>query len=137
MAGHFEKWLHEVSHRPQNPLHDLSMLSETERTLLLETWNDTVMEMSHQGLICDKVEEQVARRPDAIAIVDQTKQWTYGELDTQANQLANVLQRKGVAPESVVGVYLPRSAELMVSLLGILKAGGAYVVLIRCIQNQG
>ena len=72
MAGHFEKWLHEVSHRPQNPLHDLSMLSETERTLLLETWNDTVMEMSHQGLICDKVEEQVARRPDAIAIVDQT-----------------------------------------------------------------
>ena len=129
MAGHFEKWLHEVSHRPQNPLHDLSMLSEPERTLLLETWNDTVMEMSHQGLVCDRFEEQVARRPDAIAVVDQTKQWTYGELDTQANQLANVLQRKGVAPESVVGVYLPRSAELMASLLGILKAGGAYVVL--------
>ncbi|MGQ0519252.1 hypothetical protein ACT453_60675, partial [Bacillus sp. D-CC] len=48
MAGHFEKWLHEVSHHPQNPLHDLSMLSEPERTLLLETWNDTVMETSHQ-----------------------------------------------------------------------------------------
>ena len=105
------------------------MLSEPEHTLLLETWNDTVMEMSHQGLVCDRFEEQVARRPDAIAVVDQTKQWTYGELDTQANQLANVLQRKGVAPESVVGVYLPRSAELMASLLGILKAGGAYVVL--------
>ncbi|AFQ15020.1 non-ribosomal peptide synthase/polyketide synthase [Bacillus thuringiensis] len=129
MAGHFEKWLYEVSHRPQNPLHDLSMLSEPERNLLLETWNDTVMEMSHQGLICERFEEQVAMRPDAIAIVDQTKQWTYGELDIQANQLANVLQRKGVAPESVVGVYLPRSAELMASLLGILKAGGAYVVL--------
>ncbi|MGG2065340.1 non-ribosomal peptide synthase/polyketide synthase [Bacillus sp. S14(2024)] len=129
MAGHFEKWLHEVSHHPQNPLHSLSMLSEPERTLLLETWNDTVMEMSPQGLICDRFEEQVARRPEAIAVVDQTKEWTYGELDAQANQLANVLQRKGVAPESVVGVYLPRSAELMVSLLGILKAGGAYVVL--------
>ncbi|MFD0772072.1 non-ribosomal peptide synthase/polyketide synthase [Bacillus sp. CGMCC 1.60114] len=129
MAGHFEKWLHEVSHHPQNPLHSLSILSEPERTLLLETWNDTVMEMSPQGLICDRFEEQVARRPEAIAVVDQTKEWTYGELDAQANQLANVLQRKGVAPESVVGVYLPRSAELMVSLLGILKAGGAYVVL--------
>ncbi|MEI4623585.1 non-ribosomal peptide synthase/polyketide synthase [Bacillus pfraonensis] len=129
MAGHFEKWLHEVSHHPQNPLHDLSMLSEAERNLLLEAWNDTVMEMSPQGLICDRFEEQVARRPDAIAVVDQTKKWTYGELDAQANQLANVLQRKGVAPESVVGVYLPRSAELMASLLGILKAGGAYVVL--------
>ncbi|WP_144572332.1 non-ribosomal peptide synthetase [Bacillus paramycoides] len=129
MAGHFEKWLHEVSHHPQNPLHSLSMLSEPERTLLLETWNDTVLEMPPQGLICDRFEEQVARHPDAIAVVDQTKEWTYGELDVQANQLANVLQRKGVAPESVVGVYLPRSAELMVSLLGILKAGGAYVVL--------
>ncbi|OSX98878.1 non-ribosomal peptide synthetase [Bacillus mycoides] len=129
MAGHFEKWLHEVSHYPQNPLHSLSMLSEPERTLLLETWNDTVMEMPPQGLICDRFEEQVAKRPEAIAVVDQTKDWTYGELDAQANQLANVLQRKGVAPESVVGVYLPRSAELMVSLLGILKAGGAYVVL--------
>ncbi|SCN41681.1 non-ribosomal peptide synthetase [Bacillus wiedmannii] len=129
MAGHFEKWLHEVSHHPQNPLHSLSMLSESERTLLLETWNDTVMEMPPQGLICDRFEEQVARNPESIAVVDQTKEWTYGELDAQANQLANVLQRKGVAPESVVGVYLPRSAELMASLLGILKAGGAYVVL--------
>lgn len=98
MAGHFEKWLHEVSHYPQNPLHSLSMLSEPERTLLLETWNDTVMEMPPQGLICDRFEEQVAKRPEAIAVVDQTKDWTYGELDAQANQLANVLQRKGVAP---------------------------------------
>ncbi|MCI0767842.1 non-ribosomal peptide synthase/polyketide synthase [Bacillus sp. TL12] len=129
MAGHFVKWLHEVSHHPQNPLHSLSMLSESERTLLLETWNDTVMEMSPQSLICDRFEGQVAKNPEAIAVVDQTKEWTYGELDAQSNQLANVLQRKGVAPESVVGVYLPRSAELMASLLGILKAGGAYVVL--------
>ncbi|PHA38394.1 non-ribosomal peptide synthetase, partial [Bacillus pseudomycoides] len=82
-----------------------------------------------EGLICDRFEDKVARRPDAIAVVDQMREWTYGELDTRANQLAHVLQRKGVGPESVVGVYLPRSAELMSSLLGILKAGGAYVVL--------
>ncbi|PEU31505.1 thioester reductase, partial [Bacillus pseudomycoides] len=87
------------------------------------------MEMSQEGLICDRFEDKVARRPDAIAVVDQMREWTYGELDTRANQLAHVLQRKGVGPESVVGVYLPRSAELMSSLLGILKAGGAYVVL--------
>ncbi|RPK10893.1 non-ribosomal peptide synthetase [Priestia endophytica] len=129
MAGHFEKWLHEVSQNPQKPLNSLSMLSESERALLLETWNDTAVEMSYQGLICDRFEEQVARRPDAIAVVDQTREWTYSELNAQANQLANALQKKGVTPESVVGVYLPRSAELMVSLLGILKAGGAYVVL--------
>ncbi|MFE4118690.1 amino acid adenylation domain-containing protein, partial [Priestia sp. YIM B13448] len=129
MAGHFETWLHEVSHHPQKPLNSLGMLSEFERDLLLETWNDTAMEMSHEGLICEGFESQVVRRPDAIAVVDQMREWTYGELDAQANRLANVLQRKGVVPESVVGVYLPRSAELMASLLGILKAGGAYVVL--------
>ncbi|RFT63252.1 amino acid adenylation domain-containing protein, partial [Bacillus clarus] len=129
MAGHFETWLHEVSHHPQKPLNSLGMLSEFERNLLLETWNDTAMEMSQEGLICDGFEDIVARRPDAIAVVDQMREWTYGELDAQANQLAHVLQRKGVVPESVVGVYLPRSAELMASLLGILKAGGAYVVL--------
>ncbi|MGM0887833.1 MAG: non-ribosomal peptide synthase/polyketide synthase [Bacillota bacterium] len=129
MAGHFEKWLHEVSHHPQKSLNSLGMLSEFERDLLVETWNDTVMEMSQEGLICDGFEDQVARRPDAIAVVDQMREWTYGELDALANQLAHVLQKKGVVPESVVGVYLPRSAELIASLLGILKAGGAYVVL--------
>ncbi|SFX81244.1 amino acid adenylation domain-containing protein, partial [Thermoactinomyces sp. DSM 45891] len=129
MAGHFENWLYEVSHQPQKPLHSLSMLSESERELLLNTWNDTEMEMLQEGLICDEIEAQVAMRPDAIAVVDQEREWTYGELDARANQLAHVLQRKGVAPESVVGVYLPRSAELMASLVGILKAGGAYVVL--------
>ncbi|WP_459502279.1 non-ribosomal peptide synthetase [Bacillus sp. C1] len=129
MAGHFETWLHEVSHYPQKPLNRLEVLSEFERDLLLETWNDTAMEMSQEGLICDRFEDRVVREPDAIAVVDQMREWTYGELDAQANQLAHVLQRKGVVPESVVGVYLPRSAELMVSLLGILKAGGAYVVL--------
>ncbi|MFE4130544.1 non-ribosomal peptide synthase/polyketide synthase [Peribacillus sp. YIM B13482] len=129
MAGHFETWLNEVSHHPQKPLNSLGMLSEFERDLLLETWNDTAMEMSQVGLICDGFEDQVARRPGAIAVVDQMREWTYGELDARANQLAHVLQRKGVVPESVVGVYLPRSAELMASLLGILKAGGAYVVL--------
>ncbi|MDQ0418594.1 amino acid adenylation domain-containing protein/non-ribosomal peptide synthase protein (TIGR01720 family) [Croceifilum oryzae] len=129
MAGHFENWLHEVSHQPQKPLHSLNMLSEAERERLLNTWNDTAMEMSQTGLICDEIETQVAKRPDAIAIVDQTREWTYAELDAQANQLAHVLQRKGVAPESVVGVYMSRSAELMASLVGILKAGGAYVVL--------
>ncbi|MDP1419335.1 non-ribosomal peptide synthase/polyketide synthase [Peribacillus simplex] len=129
MAGHFEKWLHEVSHHPQKSLNSLGMLSEFERDLLVETWNDTAMEMSQEGLICDGFEDQVARRPDAIAVVDQMREWTYGELDALANQLAHVLQKKGVVPESVVGVYLPRSAELIASLLGILKAGGAYVVL--------
>ncbi|MFJ7936972.1 non-ribosomal peptide synthase/polyketide synthase [Peribacillus sp. NPDC096622] len=129
MAGHFEKWLHEVSHHPQKSLNSLGMLSEFERDLLIETWNDTAMEKSQEGLICDGFEDQVARRPDAIAVVDQMREWTYGELDALANQLAHVLQKKGVVPESVVGVYLPRSAELIASLLGILKAGGAYVVL--------
>ncbi|MBW4490244.1 MAG: amino acid adenylation domain-containing protein [Trichocoleus desertorum ATA4-8-CV12] len=73
--------------------------------------------------------DQVERTPDAIALVHEDQQLTYRELNQKANQLAHYLQSLGVGPEVLVGVCLPRSPHLIISLLAILKAGGAYVPL--------
>jgi amino acid adenylation domain-containing protein len=74
-------------------------------------------------------EDQVERTPDAVAVVFEDQQFTYGELNTRANQLAHYLRKLGVGPEVLVGICLERSIEMIVGLLGILKAGGAYVPL--------
>ncbi|ACB52418.1 peptide synthetase [Crocosphaera subtropica ATCC 51142] len=82
-----------------------------------------------EGLIHELFEEQVKRTPDAIALIHETQELTYQDLNHQANQLAHYLQQLGVKPETPVGVCLNRSPQLIVVLLGILKAGGAYLPL--------
>ena len=72
---------------------------------------------------------QVARRPDAIAVVFEDESLSYGALDRRANRLAHHLCALGVGPETVVGLCLARSLDMIVGLIGILKAGGAYVPL--------
>ena len=69
------------------------------------------------------------RTPDAIAVVFEAEQLTYGELNRRANQLAHHLRALGVGPEVLVAICLERSLETVIGLLGILKAGGAYVPL--------
>jgi amino acid adenylation domain-containing protein len=71
----------------------------------------------------------VEQRPEAVAVVFEDRQLTYRELNERANQLAHHLQQLGVGPEALVGVYMERSLEMVVGLLGILKAGGAYLPL--------
>ncbi len=73
------------------------------------------------------VEAQAARTPDAIVVICEDRQVTYAELNQRANQLAHQLRALGIGPEVVVGLYVERSIEMVVGLLGILKAGGAYV----------
>jgi amino acid adenylation domain-containing protein/thioester reductase-like protein len=84
----------------------------------------------HQGVsIHQLIEAQALKTPDAIAIVFQDQQLTYGELNRRANQLAHYLQTLGVKPEVLVGICVERSLEMMIALIGTLKAGGAYVPL--------
>ncbi|MDB4901400.1 MAG: amino acid adenylation protein, partial [Mucilaginibacter sp.] len=97
-----------------------------EYTLLAEL-NNTEADYPKEKSLIDLFEEQVAKSPDAIAIVFEGKQLSYSELNKRSNQLAHYLQKQGVKAETLVPVCLERSLEMMVGILGILKAGGAYV----------
>jgi amino acid adenylation domain-containing protein len=92
-------------------------------------WNRTRVDFPRDYTIADLFRQQVARTPDAIAIVYQDRHLSYRELDQTSSRLASYLQGLGVSAEMLVGLCLERSENLVVSLLGILKAGGAYVPL--------
>nr|BFD89295.1 hypothetical protein KitaXyl93_06550 [Kitasatospora sp. Xyl93] len=113
---------------PELPVDALEVLPAAERTLLLETWNDTARDYP-TGTLTALVEGRAHRAPDAPALRDQGVTVSYAELNTRANRLAHRLRALGVGPESVVGVRLHRGAELVVALLAVLKAGGAYLPL--------
>ncbi|MEH1781198.1 MAG: amino acid adenylation domain-containing protein [Nostoc sp.] len=129
MAGHFEILLSAIVANPQQPISELPLLTEAERQQLLVEWNNTQKEYPQDKCIHQLFEAQVELTPNAVAVVFEGKQLTYGELNVKANQLARYLQSLGVKPEVLVGICVERSLEMVVGLLGILKAGGAYVPL--------
>src|SRR5262249_20613087 len=106
----------------------LEILSAAERRTILHEWNATARALPGATLP-QLFAAQAAATPDAVAVVFAGEQLSYGGLDGRANQLAHHLRALGVGAESVVGVCLERSLELVVALLGILKAGGAYLPL--------
>jgi amino acid adenylation domain-containing protein len=95
---------------------------------LLE-WNRTEVDYQRDSTIADLFKQQVARTPDAPAVVSNDRQLAYAELDSRSSRLGRYLQDLGVGPETRVGVAMARSEMLVISLLAILKAGGAYVPL--------
>ncbi len=110
-------------------LHEtLSFLSEAEQAQLLQ-WNETRQPyLQNQGM-ASLVDEQARKTPDAIAVVFEEKSLTYNELNHQAGQLANYLQKKGARPEVLVGICMKRGLDMMVALLAVLKTGAVYVPL--------
>ncbi|NTJ35842.1 amino acid adenylation domain-containing protein, partial [Agrobacterium rhizogenes] len=104
-------------------------VTETERRQLLIEWNDTAVDYPQDKCLHELFEEQARARPDAVAVVFEDQQLTYGELDRRSNQLAHHLQALGAGPEVVVGLCVERSLEMIVGLMGILKSGSAYLPL--------
>ncbi|BAZ22953.1 non-ribosomal peptide synthase [Kalymmatonema gypsitolerans NIES-4073] len=129
MAAHFQNLLSALVENPQQLVGELPLLSAAERHQFLVEWNDTASEYPTDKCIHQLFEEQVERTPLSVAVVFNTEQLTYQQLNQQANQLAHHLQSLGVGPEVLVGICVERSIEMVVGLLAILKAGGAYVPL--------
>jgi amino acid adenylation domain-containing protein/non-ribosomal peptide synthase protein (TIGR01720 family) len=105
------------------------MLTATERQQLLVEWNHTQVDYPKDVCIHQLFEAQVEQTPDAVAVVFENQRLTYGELNRKANCLAHYLRALRVGPDTLVGICVERSVEMVVGLLGILKAGGAYVPL--------
>ena len=130
MAGHFETLLGAMVSDVSQPIGTLPMLSSSEQTQLLVEWNDTaVASYPRYESLHGLVEQQLARTPEATAVRFESESLSYAELNARSNQLARYLQGLGVGPETLVGICMERSLEMVVGLLGVLKAGGAYVPL--------
>lgn len=129
MQGHYVTLLDGLASRPTDRVSTLELLTPAERQQLLVEWNATKAEYPEDCPLHALIEAQVARSPDATAVIGDDEQLTYGELNRRANQLAHHLRGLGVGPDVLVGLCMDRSPALWVALLGILKAGGAYVPL--------
>ncbi|MCF4967181.1 non-ribosomal peptide synthetase, partial [Nostoc sp. CMAA1605] len=114
---------------PQQQVAELPLLTKAERHQLLVEWNDTQAEYPLEKCIHELFEAQVEHHPDAVAVIFEGQTLTYQQLNEKANQLAHYLRTKGVKPEVLVGIFVERSIEMVIGLLGILKAGGAYLPL--------
>ena len=127
MLGHLETIFSSLVFETQQTVGEIPLISEAERHQLLVEWNDTEVDYPQDKCIHQLFEEQVKKSPNAIAVVFQEQELTYQELNNRANRLAHYLISLGVKPETLVGICVERSLEMIVGLLGILKAGGAYM----------
>jgi amino acid adenylation domain-containing protein len=128
LAARYVTLLESIVSNPDQLLAGLRLLPAREERQLLGEWNATGM-APPEGCLHELFAQQVARTPEAPAVLFEQQSLTYRELDARANQLAHHLRRLGVGPERRVGLCLERSPELIIGLLGVLKAGGAYVPL--------
>lgn len=126
IAGYYLRTLEAMTKSPEQRYDSVCLLSDGEQRQL-EAWNHTEQSFAAEGYIPDLIEEQARKRPHATAVIAAGIRTTWAELNGRANQLSHYLRGQGVGPETLVGVSMERSLELVIALLGVLKSGGAYV----------
>ncbi|MFD3703755.1 non-ribosomal peptide synthase/polyketide synthase [Nocardia sp. NPDC058658] len=126
-AATFRRILESVTAAPDTAVGDLDLLG-TDRTLLLETWNDTAHPVQRTDL-AELVARQANRTPDALALVDDASGETldYATFDAQVNHIAHLLIAEGVGPERTVVLAMRRGIDLVIAMHAVVRAGGAYV----------
>ena len=129
MLDHCRSLLESFIARPDQPLSQISLLTEAERQQILVEWNQTTAPYPTEQCIFQLFEQHTQRTPEKTAVVCGKAQLTYCELNSRANQLAHHLRKLGIKPDALVGICTERSLEMVVAILGVMKAGGAYVPL--------
>ncbi|TLF82503.1 amino acid adenylation domain-containing protein [Nocardia cyriacigeorgica] len=127
-AQRFARVLAGVAADPQAPVGEIDLLADADRDRILREWNDTRFPVARE-LLLDGYRRTVEQRPDAVAVVYEGEELTYREFDDRVNQLARLLIARGVGAESLVGLAVRRSLDLVVGMYAIVTAGGAYVPL--------
>ncbi|MGB3531924.1 MAG: amino acid adenylation domain-containing protein [Microcoleaceae cyanobacterium] len=127
MAEHFQNLLTAIVKNPQTSVGKLSLLNESEQQQILIDWNNTQTDYDLSRCLHQLFEQQVDQTPTEVSVIFEGKKLTYQELNKKANKLAHYLIKLGVKPETLVGICVERSLEMVIGLLAIQKAGGAYV----------
>lgn len=127
LAKQFISVLKQIAASPDERLSAISLLSKQEQQQILDEFNTTTSTYSTEKLVQELFEEQAKRQPEKTAIIADGKSYNYGFLNEYANRLASRLKKKGVGPDTVVGLIVERSADMVAVILAVLKAGGAYL----------
>ena len=129
MAGHFRHLAEQITNNPGLAISDISLLDQPGYDLVTKGFNATDASFPEDRVLHSLFEQQVEKNPQAIAVRDHQTELTYAELNTRANRIAHALIDKGVKPDTLVGLCLERSVDLIAAIFGIHKAAGGYVPL--------
>ncbi len=127
MSRHFSNILSAMLSDPGRPLGKLEMLTSKERKQILHDWNVTRPDYPDNTCLHHLFEKMAEEHPDKLAVVSGKNYLTYHELNIRSNQLSHYLISSGIRPETMVGVHMERSLEMVTAIMAVLKAGGAYV----------
>lgn len=125
----FLELLKEIALNPNKPIFRFSIINKKEKNNLMSIWNNTEKKYSFKKLLHQHFEAQVKKTPKSVALIFNNVSINYEELNQKANKLAHYLTASGVKSNDIIGIYLERGPEMVISILAILKAGGAYLPL--------
>jgi iturin family lipopeptide synthetase B len=129
IANHFMLVLDQVMENEKVEIRELTPLSREERNQVLFEFNNTKASLVRDKNYFQLFQEQVSKHPDRIAAIYENQQITYNELNQEADRAAHILSGYGLVPGGIAALYLTRSIEMPVCIIGVFKAGGAYVPL--------
>ncbi|MDZ7949854.1 amino acid adenylation domain-containing protein [Nostoc sp. DedQUE09] len=127
--NNFETLLENIVANPEQRLKELSVLTASEQEQLLFKFNQTRVNYPQDASLHQLFEQQVELTPDSLALISESEELTYRQLNHRVNQLVHYLQKQGVKKHTLVALCLERSIDMVVGIIAILKTGGAYIPL--------
>ena len=124
---HFLNILETISVAPEEKVSDIKLLTQEEQNQILVEFNNTKADFPSDKVIHEFFEENAAKYPERVAAIFGNQHVTYLELNEKSNQLARLLRRNGVKSDSIIGIMLERSLEMLIGIMAVEKAGGAYL----------